>query len=158
MIRIILGSKSDLETAKEAIDILKEFRVKFEVKVLSAHRSPKELIKYIEESEKKGAKVFIGIAGGSAALPGVIASHTRLPVIGVPVETKSLKGLDSLLSIVQMPRGVPVACMAIGKSGAFNASLFALQILSLEDKTIALKLKKYKKEMSNRIKKIKIKL
>jgi len=158
MIRIILGSKSDLETAKEAIEILKEFKVKFEVKVLSAHRSPKELIKYIEESEKKGAKVFIGIAGGAAALPGVIASHTHLPVIGVPVETKSLKGLDSLLSIVQMPKGVPVACMAIGKSGAFNSAIFALQILSLQDKTIVLKLKKYKKEMGNQIKKIKIKL
>jgi len=158
MIRIILGSKSDLETAKEAIEILKEFKIKFEVKVLSAHRSPKELIKYIEESEKKGTKVFIGIAGGAAALPGVIASHTTVPVIGVPVETKSLKGLDSLLSIVQMPKGVPVACMAIGKSGAFNCAIFALQILSLEDKTIASKLKRYKKEMSRQIKKIKIKL
>ena len=158
MIRIILGSKSDLETAKEAIDFLKKFKVKFELKILSAHRSPKELVKYIEKSEKEDTDLFIAIAGGAAALPGVIASYTTLPVIGVPVETKSLKGLDSLLSIVQMPKGIPVACMAIGKSGAFNAIIFALEILSLKDKTIASKLKRYKKEMKNQIKKIKIKL
>lgn len=157
-IAIILGSQSDLEVVKEAIEFLKKFKISFDLKVLSAHRSPKELTKYIQEAEKKGAKVFVGVAGGSAALPGVIASQTTLPVIGVPVETKSLKGLDSLLSIVQMPKGVPVACMAIGKSGAINAVIFALEILGINDRVISLKLKKYKKEMAQQFKKTKINL
>ena len=148
IIAIVMGSQSDLETVGGAIDLLKEFQVDFEVKVLSAHRTPKELAKYVEEAPKRGIRTFIAAAGGSAALAGVIASHTTQPVIGVPVETKSLKGLDSLLSTVQMPRGVPVACMAIGKAGAKNAAIFALEILALNDGKIAKKLLIYKKRLS----------
>ncbi len=157
-ISIIMGSQSDLGMVKEAIKVLKEFKVGFEVRVLSAHRTPKELAKYVESAPKKGIKVFIAAAGGAAALAGVIASHTILPVIGIPMETKSLKGLDSLLSTVQMPGGIPVAGMAIGKAGAKNAALFALEILGIADKKISVKLLKYKQKMAIKIKKIKIKL
>jgi phosphoribosylaminoimidazole carboxylase PurE protein len=157
-IGIIMGSKSDLETVGQAVDLIKEFRVNFEVKVLSAHRTPEELREYVESAPKRGIRVFIAAAGGAAALAGVIASQTTLPVIGIPIETKSLKGLDSLLSTVQMPAGVPVACMSIGKSGAKNAAIFALEILGISDKKIKSKLGKYKKEMRLSIKKIRIKL
>lgn len=158
LVSIIMGSQSDLETVKEAINLLKEFKVGFEVRVLSAHRTPKELTRYVEEAPKRGIKVFIAAAGGSAALAGVVASHTALPVIGIPIETKSLKGLDSLLSTVQMPQGIPVACMAIGKSGAKNAAIFALEILGITDKKILSKLISYKKAMRAKIKKVKLKL
>ena len=154
-ISIIMGSQSDLETVKETIDLLREFKVEAEVKVLSAHRTPKELAAYVEDAAKKGIKVFIAAAGGAAALAGVIASQTTLPVIGIPIETKSLKGLDSLLSIVQMPAGIPVATMAIGKAGAKNAAIFALEILAISDKKIQSGLIAYKKEMKAKIKKIK---
>jgi 5-(carboxyamino)imidazole ribonucleotide mutase len=157
-ISIIMGSQSDLDTVQEAINLLKGFKVGFEVKVLSAHRTPKELEAYVEGAAKKGARVFIAAAGGAAALAGVVASHTTLPVIAVPIETKSLKGLDSLLSTVQMPGGVPVACMAIGKAGARNAALFALQILGLSDKKIQSRLISYKKEMRSKIKGVSIKI
>lgn len=153
-----MGSQSDLEIVKGAVGLLKEFKVGFEAKVLSAHRSPKELVAYVESAPKRGIKVFIAAAGGAAALAGVIVSHTTLPVIGIPIETKSLKGLDSLLSTVQMPAGVPVACMAIGKTGAKNAAIFALEILGIRDKNIQSRLIKYKKEMRLAIKQIKIKL
>ena len=156
-ISIIMGSKSDLETAQEAIDLLKEFKAGFDVKVLSAHRTPKELMDYVLEAPKRGVRVFVAFAGGAAALAGVIASHTTLPVIGVPIETKSLKGLDSLLSTVQMPAGIPVACMSIGKAGSRNAAIFALEILGITDKKIHSKLTAYKKEMAAKIKKIKLK-
>ena len=158
VISIIMGSQSDLETVNEAIKVLKEFKVGFEAKVLSAHRAPKELAKYVEGATKKGTKVFIAAAGGAAALAGVVAAHTRLPVIGIPIETKSLKGLDSLLSTVQMPGGIPVASMAIGKAGAKNAALFALAILGISDKTIAAKLERYKKQMRLKVLRTKIKL
>ncbi|MFA4842789.1 MAG: 5-(carboxyamino)imidazole ribonucleotide mutase [Candidatus Omnitrophota bacterium] len=157
-ISIIMGSQSDLETVREAIAVLKEFKVGFEVKVLSAHRTPKELAKYVEEASKKSTKVFICAAGGSAALAGVVAAHTILPVIGIPMETKSLKGLDSLLSTVQMPAGIPVASMSIGKAGAKNAGLFALEILGAADKKIQNKLVAYRKNMRVKIIKAKIKL
>ncbi|OGX45348.1 MAG: 5-(carboxyamino)imidazole ribonucleotide mutase [Omnitrophica WOR_2 bacterium RIFCSPLOWO2_12_FULL_51_8] len=157
-ISIIMGSQSDLETAQEAINLLKEFGVSPEVKVLSAHRTPKELAAYVEAAPKRGIKVFIAAAGGSAALAGVIASHTALPVIGIPIETKSLKGLDALLSTVQMPAGVPVAAMAIGRAGAKNAALFALEILGIAEQSLRGKLAEYKKAMRARIKKIKIKI
>jgi len=157
-ISIIMGSESDLETVQGAIGLLKEFKVGFEVKVLSAHRSPKELAEYVEQAPKKGTKVFIAAAGGAAALAGVVAAHTTLPVIGIPIETKSLKGLDSLLSTVQMPPGIPVASMAIGKSGAKNAALFAVAILGLSDKRLQAKLTHYRKTMRVKIKKTKIKL
>lgn len=158
MISIVMGSQSDLVTVKETIKILKEFKVDFEVKVLSAHRTPKELAKYVESASQRGIKLFIAAAGGAAALAGVIASHTTLPVIGIPLETKSLKGLDSLLSTVQMPKGVPVGCMAIGKAGAVNAGLFALEILGITDKRIQQKLIAYRKNMQIKIKKTKIRL
>ena len=135
-ISIIMGSQSDLETLRETINILQEFKVSFEARVLSAHRTPKELENYVEAAPKKGTKVFIAAAGGAAALAGVVAAHTTLPVIGIPIETSSLKGLDSLLSTVQMPGGIPVASMAIGKAGAKNAALFALEILAIADLTI----------------------
>lgn len=153
---IIMGSESDLETVKEAVNLLKEFKVDFELKVLSAHRTPKELSAYIENVSKSGAKIFIAAAGGSAALAGVVAAHTILPVIGIPIETKSLKGLDSLLSTVQMPSGIPVASMAIGGSGAKNAAIFALEILALNDADLQDKLKEYKKQMRAKIIKTKI--
>ena len=157
-ISIIMGSQSDLETVNEAINVLKEFKVNFEAKVLSAHRTPKEVAKYVEAAPKGGTKVFIAAAGMSAALAGVVASHTTLPVIGIPIETKDLKGLDSLLSTVQMPAGIPVACMAIGKSGAKNAALLALEILGVNDIKIRAKLISYRKQMRKKVKQIKIKL
>ena len=158
VISIIMGSQSDLETVNEAINVLKEFQVSLEVKVLSAHRTPKELAKYVEDAQKRGIKVFIAAAGGSAALAGVIAAHTTLPVIGIPIETKTLKGLDSLLSTVQMPAGIPVASMAIGKAGAKNAGLFALEILGVSDNKIQAKLTAYKKQMKAKVLKARIKL
>jgi len=157
-ISIIMGSRSDLGIVKGAMDLLKEFKVGFEVKVLSAHRSPGELAKYVEDAVKKGTKIFIAAAGGAAALSGVIAAHTRLPVIGIPIETKSLKGIDSLLSTVQMPAGVPVGCMSIGKPGAKNSAIFALEILGINDKKIGAKLGAYKNKMRIKIKNTKIDL
>jgi len=153
-----MGSASDLETVKETVDVLKEFKVGVEVRVLSAHRTPKEVALYVESASKKGTKVFIAAAGMSAALAGVVAAHTILPVIGIPIETKNLKGLDSLLSTVMMPPGIPVACMSIGKAGAKNAALFALEILGTTDKAIQKKLIAYKKGMRQKILKTKIKL
>jgi len=158
LISIIIGSQSDLETVAETIGLLKEFKAGFEVRVLSAHRSPKELARYVEKAQERGIRVFIAAAGGAAALAGVVAAHTTLPVIGVPVETKSLKGLDSLLSTAQMPQGVPVGCMGIGKAGAKNAGLFALEILGISNNKIESRLVVYKKEMRVKIKKIKIKI
>ncbi|MCX5695693.1 MAG: 5-(carboxyamino)imidazole ribonucleotide mutase [Candidatus Omnitrophica bacterium] len=157
-ISIVMGSESDLGTVNEAINVLKKFKVGFDIRVLSAHRAPDNLRSYVEEAHKKGIKVFIAAAGGAAALAGVIASNTNLPVIGIPIETKALKGLDSLLSTVQMPTGVPVATMAIGKSGARNAGIFALEILAISDKKIAVKLAKHRKDMRLKVTKTKIKL
>jgi 5-(carboxyamino)imidazole ribonucleotide mutase len=158
VIGIIMGSQSDLDTVKETANLLKRFKVGFEIKVLSAHRSPQELAKYVAAAPTRGIKIFIAAAGGAAALSGMVAAHTTLPVIGIPIETKSLKGLDSLLSTVQMPGGIPVACMGIGKSGAKNAALLALEILGITDKTIHAKLVAYKNQMRMKIKKVKIKL
>jgi phosphoribosylaminoimidazole carboxylase PurE protein len=157
-ISIIMGSDSDLEVVNEAIGILQKFKVSFELRVLSAHRTPKELEAYVEAAAKKGVNVFIAAAGGSAALAGVIAAQTTLPVIGIPIETKSLKGLDSLLSTVQMPAGIPVASMAIGKAGAKNAAIFALEILAINDKRIEAKLIRHKRDMRLKVKRTKIKL
>ena len=157
-ISIVMGSESDLETVSEAVNILKKFKVSFEARVLSAHRAPDNLRNYVEEADKKGVKIFIAAAGGAAALAGVIASHTNLPVIGIPIETKALKGLDSLLSTVQMPAGVPVATMAIGKSGARNAAIFALEILAISDKKLTAALVRHRKEMRLKVTKAKIKL
>ena len=125
-VAIVMGSISDYETMQGAVEILKKFQVPFVAKVLSAHRTPRDLGAFVVAMEHLGVKAFIAGAGGAAALAGVIASHTTIPVLGVPIETKSLKGLDSLLSTVQMPAGIPVATFAIGKTGAKNAALFAL--------------------------------
>jgi len=151
-----MGSQSDLGTVNEAVKVLKEFKVNYDIRVLSAHRTPYELSQYVESAPLKGTKVFIAAAGGAAALAGVIAAHTVLPVIGIPMETSSLKGMDSLLSTVQMPGGVPVASMAIGRAGAKNAALFALSVLGTNDKKISAQLLKYKQAMRNKIKKIKL--
>jgi 5-(carboxyamino)imidazole ribonucleotide mutase len=135
---IIMGSTSDLETMRAAATTLQELGIPFELKVVSAHRTPDLMFRYASEAKERGIEVIIAGAGGAAHLPGMVATKTNLPVIGVPVESKALKGLDSLLSIAQMPAGVPVATMAIG--GAANAALFAVRILALNDKDLARKL------------------
>ena len=157
-IAIVMGSQSDLETMSEAVNLLKEFKADYEVRVLSAHRTPDEVAKFAKDARKDGVKVIIAGAGGAAALAGSIAAHTTLPVIGVPMETSSLKGLDSLLSTVQMPGGVPVASMAIGKPGAKNSALFALEIIGIFDKEIEKKLNNYKKALAMKVKEIKLKV
>jgi 5-(carboxyamino)imidazole ribonucleotide mutase len=129
LVGILMGSVSDAETMAETEKILKENKIPYEINVLSAHRNPDEVRKYAKGAEKKGIKILICGAGMAAALAGVVSSHTNLPVIGVPIQTKSLDGMDSLLSTVQMPGGVPVACMAIGKAGAKNAAIFAVRII-----------------------------
>ncbi|KON85325.1 N5-carboxyaminoimidazole ribonucleotide mutase [Rossellomorea marisflavi] len=136
MIGVIMGSTSDWETMKHACDVLDELDVPYEKRVVSAHRTPDYMFTYAEEARGRGVKVIIAGAGGAAHLPGMVAAKTTLPVIGVPVQSKALNGLDSLLSIVQMPGGVPVATVAIGKAGATNAGLLAAQILSVEDSRI----------------------
>jgi 5-(carboxyamino)imidazole ribonucleotide mutase len=145
VVGIIMGSDSDLPIMEAAFSILKDFDIPFEVKILSAHRTPDQHAVYSKTAVERGLKVIIAAAGGAAHLPGVTASHTTLPIIGVPIKGKSLEGMDSLLSIVQMPGGVPVATVAI--NGAKNAAILAVSILSISDEEISLKLKKYKKEM-----------
>ena len=130
---LIMGSQSDWLTMKEAADVLSELRVTYETKIVSAHRTPDRLWEYGKSAEKRGLKVIIAGAGGAAHLPGMVASKTNLPVVGVPVTSKSLNGIDSLYSILQMPRGYPVATMAIGKQGAKNGGLLAAQIIALSD-------------------------
>ena len=137
IISIIMGSKSDWETMKKAAQVLEDFGVVYEKKVVSAHRTPDLMFRYAEEARGRGSKVIIAGAGGAAHLPGMVAAKTTLPVIGVPVKSRALSGVDSLYSIVQMPGGVPVATMAIGEAGATNAALFALRLLSVEDAQIA---------------------
>ncbi|PKR83968.1 5-(carboxyamino)imidazole ribonucleotide mutase [Heyndrickxia camelliae] len=137
---VIMGSTSDWETMKFACDILEELKIPYEKKVVSAHRTPDLMFEYAVKARERGIKVIIAGAGGAAHLPGMVAAKTTLPVIGVPVQSKTLNGLDSLLSIVQMPGGVPVATVAIGKAGATNAGLLAAQILSTNNETIAIRL------------------
>lgn len=139
-IGVIMGSSSDWETMKHACDILDELAVPYEKKVVSAHRTPDLMFEYAEAARGRGIQVIIAGAGGAAHLPGMVAAKTTLPVIGVPVQSRALNGLDSLLSIVQMPGGVPVATVAIGKAGATNAGLLAAQILSTTDAELAAKL------------------
>ncbi len=141
---IIMGSKSDWETMRHAADMLDRLGVAHETKVVSAHRTPDRLYAYAREARGRGVKVIIAGAGGSAHLPGMAASMTTLPVLGVPVETRSLKGIDSLLSIVQMPAGVPVGTLAIGKAGAINAALLAASILALADPALALRIDEHR--------------
>ena len=137
---VIMGSSSDWETMKHACDILEELQIRYEKQVVSAHRTPELMFEYAENARKRGIHIIIAGAGGAAHLPGMVAAKTTLPVIGVPVQSKALNGLDSLLSIVQMPGGVPVATVAIGKAGATNAGLLAAQILSTTDEELATKL------------------
>ena len=125
LVSIIMGSQSDYSTMRYAEEVLKKFRIRFETKIVSAHRTPKRLYEYANKAEGNNISVIIAGAGGSAHLPGMIAAITAIPVIGVPIESKKLKGLDSLLSIVQMPKGIPVGSVAIGKDGAINAALYA---------------------------------
>ena len=139
-VAILMGSKTDLPVMQEAANVLKEFGVDFDMRVLSAHRTPKETALYAEKAQADGIKVFICGAGGSAALAGVVAAHTLLPVIGVPVDSTPLLGLDALLATVQMPPGVPVAAVAVGKMGAKNAALLTLRILALSDRALLKKL------------------
>ena len=152
-VAIIMGSESDAEEMKPASEVLNELGIKNESRVISAHRTPDRLREYILNAEKNGVKVFIGGAGMAAALPGVIAAHTHLPVLGVPIESKSLKGMDSLLSIVQMPPGIPVGTLAIGSAGSKNAGLRAAAILSVSNQEIESKLKDNRKKQSDKVRK-----
>lgn len=138
VVGVIMGSKSDYETMRPGVDVLEEFGVPHEVRVVSAHRTPDAMAEYAKTARERGLKVIVAGAGGAAHLPGMVASHTTLPVIGVPVESRALKGMDSLLSIVQMPAGIPVATVAIGNSR--NAGLLAVQILAVSDAALADKL------------------
>ncbi|MGQ9805557.1 MAG: 5-(carboxyamino)imidazole ribonucleotide mutase [Chlorobiales bacterium] len=146
LVGIIMGSDSDLETMRSASLVLKEFQVPHEVKIVSAHRTPDDMAEYAKTARARGLKVIIAGAGGAAHLPGMTASHTTLPVIGVPVQSKALNGIDSLYSIVQMPAGIPVATVAIGN--ATNAGLLAVQILSIFDESLADKLAAYRNQLA----------
>ena len=153
LVSIIMGSQSDYSTMRYAEDVLKKFRIRFETKIVSAHRTPKRLYEYASKAEGNNISVIIAGAGGSAHLPGMIAAITAIPVIGVPIESKKLKGLDSLLSIVQMPKGIPVGSVAIGKDGAINAALYAASILAISDKNIKSKLKQLRSKQTKSVKK-----
>jgi 5-(carboxyamino)imidazole ribonucleotide mutase len=147
-VSIIMGSQSDYETMKHAEEILQKFNIEFETKIVSAHRTPDRLYQYCQEVENSGVKIIIAGAGGAAHLPGMTASMTRLPVLGVPIKSKSLDGIDSLLSIAQMPAGIPVATLAIGEAGAKNSALLAIAILALEDQILAKKLIEYRQQQT----------
>ncbi len=147
-----MGSKSDWDTLRHTDAILSDFDVPHECRIVSAHRTPVEMADYAREAAGRGLKVIIAGAGGAAHLPGMVAAHTALPVIGVPVESHSLKGLDSLLSIVQMPGGVPVATVAIGKAGAINAALLAVSILATADPALRERLEKFRADQTARVK------
>ncbi|MDR1523040.1 MAG: 5-(carboxyamino)imidazole ribonucleotide mutase [Endomicrobium sp.] len=157
-ISILVGSNSDLNLIQETITILKEFGLSYSLNIASAHRTTDHLKQCIEGAISAGVKVFVAVAGMSAALPGVIASQTILPVIGVPVDGKSLSGLDSLFSIAQMPKGVPVATVAVGKAGAVNAAILAVQILAINNNNLKEKLKRYKVKIANIVVKEDLKL
>ena len=153
LVSIIMGSQSDYSTMRYAEEVLKKFRIRFETKIVSAHRTPKRLYEYASKAEGNNISVIIAGAGGSAHLPGMIAAITAIPVIGVPIESKKLKGLDSLLSIVQMPKGIPVGSVAIGKDGAINAALYAASILAISNKNIKSKLKELRSKQTKSVKK-----
>ena len=152
VVSIVMGSKSDWATMKYAANILKSLKIKFETKIVSAHRTPKRMFEYSMNAKKNNIGVIIAGAGGSAHLPGMIASLTTIPVIGVPIESKKLKGLDSLLSIVQMPKGIPVGTVAIGNSGAINAALLSASILAIHNTKINNQIKKYRNRQTKSVK------
>jgi 5-(carboxyamino)imidazole ribonucleotide mutase len=151
LVGVIMGSKSDWETMQHSVDILKQFSIPHEVRVVSAHRTPDLLFDYAASAEERGLEVIIAGAGGAAHLPGMTAAKTSLPVLGVPVESKTLKGIDSLLSIVQMPAGIPVATLAIGRAGAVNAALLAASILANKYPEIKEALKQYREAQTKAV-------
>ena len=152
IVSIVMGSKSDWPTMKHAANILKKLKIKFETKIVSAHRTPKRMFDYSINAKKNNIGVIIAGAGGSAHLPGMIASLTSIPVIGVPIESKKLKGLDSLLSIVQMPKGIPVGTVARGKNGAINAALLSASILAIHNTKINNQIRKYRNRQTKSVK------
>ena len=152
-VAIIMGSQSDYSTMLYCQKVLKMLKIKFEAKIVSAHRTPNRMYEFAKNAEKNNVSVIIAGAGGSAHLPGMVASLTSLPVLGVPIESKKLKGLDSLLSIAQMPKGIPVGTVAIGKDGAINAALLAASIIALNDKKIKKKLDNWRSNQSRSVKK-----
>jgi len=148
---IIMGSTSDWPTMEHAARVLKDFGVPYHAEVVSAHRTPDRLVEFSKQAKSKGLKCIIAGAGGAAHLPGMVAANTELPVLGVPVESKALKGVDSLLSIVQMPAGIPTATFAIGKAGSINAALFAVAMLGLEDAELAAKLSEFRAKQTAKV-------
>ena len=151
LVGILMGSKSDLETLQPARDVLTEFGIAHEVKVLSAHRTPEALFAYVDQAESRGLEVIIAAAGGAAHLPGVVAAKTTLPVLGVPIASTALLGLDALFAIVQMPQGIPVATFAIGKAGAGNAALFAIAIMASKRPELGARLKAWRKAKAEKL-------
>ena len=152
-VSIIMGSQSDYSTMRNCEKVFKILKIKFETKIISAHRTPKRMFEYAKSAEKNNISVIIAGAGGSAHLPGMVAAITRIPVIGVPIESKKLKGLDSLLSIAQMPKGIPVGTVAIGKDGAINAGLFAASIISNFDKKVKKNLENWRAKQTKSVQK-----
>ena len=152
-VAIIMGSQSDYLTMKLCQKVLKRLKIKYETKIVSAHRTPDRMYEFAKSAEKNDVSVIIAGAGGSAHLPGMVAALTAIPVIGIPIESKKLKGLDSLLSIAQMPKGIPVATVAIGKDGAINAGLLAASIISVSDKSIRKNLNLWRKKQTKSVKK-----
>ena len=152
-VSIVMGSQSDFKTMKLTSKVLKKLKVPFETKIISAHRTPKRMYQYALDAEKNDIGVIIAGAGGSAHLPGMIASLTQIPVLGVPIESKKLKGLDSLLSIAQMPKGIPVGTLAIGEDGAINAALLAAAIIANNSSNVRKKLKKFRTSQTKSVKK-----
>ncbi len=156
LIGVVMGSDSDWKIMQHAVQMLEDFAVPYEAKVVSAHRTPDLLYSYAESAAERGLQCIIAGAGGSAHLPGMLAAKTTVPVLGVPVTSRTLKGLDSLLSIVQMPKGIPVATFAIGEAGAANAALFAAAMLANSDETLARKLGKFRKQQVAKVKAMKL--
>lgn len=151
LVGIIMGSNSDWPTLKNAAEVLEDFDVPFEAQVVSAHRTPEKMYDYAKTAKKRGLKCIIAGAGGAAHLPGMVSALTTLPVLGIPVESKSLKGMDSLLSIVQMPGGIPTATFAIGSPGAKNAALYAVSILATNDDALGQKLEDYREQLKAKV-------
>ena len=151
LVGVVMGSKSDWDTMRNVQEVLKQFDVPHECRIVSAHRTPLWLAEYAAEAEGRGLEVIIAGAGGAAHLPGMMAAQTLLPVLGVPVESKALKGMDSLLSIVQMPRGIPVGTLAIGQSGAVNAALLAVAILANSRRDLREKLRKFREDQTGKV-------
>jgi len=152
-VAIVMGSNSDWPTLKSGAEVLESFGINYEVRVISAHRTPDEAAEYAKKAERRGVKVIIAAAGGAAHLGGVLAAHTTVPVLGVPVKGGALNGVDALLSMVQMPAGIPVPTLTLGSAGPVNAAVFAAQILALNSKVLARKMKSYKNSLKTKVKK-----